>query len=99
MNWYFENHYDFIQKIKFKTGSIKRRFVQYKQMRSDRCLVSLWEVINLEEILSCRELIKEDINFGKEGLTAEKVKIEVEKRNLFIALNKSLDEKSKEIMR
>ena len=44
-------------------------------------------------------MIKEDINFGKEGLTAEKDTIEVEKRNLFIALNKSLDEKSKEIMK
>ena len=42
---------------------------------------------------------KENINFWKEGLTAEKDTIEVEKRNLFIALIKSLDKKSNEIMR
>ena len=99
MNEFFGNDYEFILTSKFKSDLIVQRFSQDRQMRSDRCLVSPWEVIHLEEILSCRALIKEHISFWKEGLTTEKDTIEVEKWNLFIALIKSLDEKSNEIMR
>ena len=99
MNEFFGNDYEFILTSKFKSDLIVQRFSQDRQMRSDRCLVGPWEVIHLEEILSCRALIKEDISFWKEGLTTEKDTIEVEKWNLFIALIKSLDEKSNEIMR
>ena len=99
MNEFFGNDYEFILTSKFKSDLIVQRFSQDRQMRSDRCLVSPWEVIHLEEILSCRALIKEDISFWKEGLTIEKDTIEVEKWNLFITLIKSLDEKSNKIMR
>ena len=99
MNKFFGNNYEFILTSKFKSDSIVQRFSQYRQMRSDRCLVVPWEVTYLEGILPCRALIKEDIRFWKEGLTTEKDTTEVEKWNLFIALIKSLDEKSNEIMR
>ena len=92
MNEFFGNDYEFILTSKFKSDLIVQRFSQDRQMRSDRCLVDPWEVIHLEEILSCKTLIKK-------GLTAEKDTTEVEKGNLFIALIKSLDEKSNEIMR
>ena len=93
MNEFFGNNYEFILTSKFKSDSIEQKFSQYRQMRSDRCLVLL------EGILSCRALMKEDINFWKEGLTAEKDTIEVEKWNLFIALIENLDEKNKKVMR
>ena len=38
MNEFFENDYEFILTSKFKSDSTERRFSQYRQMRSDRCL-------------------------------------------------------------
>ena len=52
----------------------------------------LREVINSERIFSCRALIKPDINFWKEVLTADKDTFEGKK------LCKNLDEKSNIIM-
>ena len=76
------------------------------QLGKDFHKIGRWEVtdvntkaMHLEDILSFMTLIKEDINFWKEDLTAEKDKTEVEKWNLFIALIKSLGEKSNEITR
>ena len=48
----------------------------------------LKEVINSERIFSCKALIKPDINFGREVLTANKDTFEGKK------LSQSLDEKS-----
>ena len=47
---------------------VGRRLSQYRQMSGGRFLVSLREVRNTERILSCRSLIKNDINFWKEDL-------------------------------
>ena len=40
-------------------------------MSAERFLVSLREVLNSERILSCRSLIKENINFWKENIDSD----------------------------
>ena len=60
--------YDFVLRSRLQSGPIERRFSQYCQMSGERFLVSLREVLNTERILSCRSLIKNDINFWKEDL-------------------------------
>ena len=49
-----------------QSDPIERRFSQYRQMSGGRFLVSLREVRNTERILSCRSLIKNDVNLWKE---------------------------------
>ena len=58
--------YNFIPTARLQSDPIERRFWQYCQMSGGRFLVSLSEVLNTERILSCRSLIKNDINFWKE---------------------------------
>ena len=58
--------YDYILTARLQSDPIERRFSQYRQMSGGRFLVSLREVRNTERILSCRSLIKNDINFWKE---------------------------------
>ena len=60
--------YNFIPIARLQSDPIERRFWQYRQMSGGRFLVSLREVLNTERILSCRSLIKNDINFWKEDL-------------------------------
>ena len=60
--------YDYILTARLQSDLIERRFSQYRQMSGGRFLVSLREVRNTERILSCRSLIKNDINFWKEDL-------------------------------
>ena len=60
--------YDYILTARLQSDPIGRRFSQYRQMSGGRFLVSLREVRNTERILSCRSLIKNDINFWKEDL-------------------------------
>ena len=60
--------YDYILTARLQSDPIERRFSQYRQMSGGRFLVSLREVRNTERILSCRSLIKNDINFWKEDL-------------------------------
>ena len=60
--------YDYILTARLQSDPIERRFSQYRQMSGVRFLVSLREVRNTERILSCRSLIKNDINFWKEDL-------------------------------
>ena len=63
--------YDFILTARLQSDPIEHRFSQYRQMSGGRFLVSLREVLNTERILSCRSLIKKDINFWKEDLQPE----------------------------
>ena len=60
--------YEYILTARLQSDPIERRFSQYRQMSGGRFLVSLREVRNTERILSCRSLIKNDINFWKEDL-------------------------------
>ena len=55
--------YDFILTSRLQSDSIERHFSKYRQMSGGRFLVSLREVLNTERILSCRSLIKKNINF------------------------------------
>ena len=60
--------YDYIVTARLQSDPIGSRFSQYRQMSGERFLVSLREVRNTERILSCRPLIKNDIDFWKEDL-------------------------------
>ena len=58
---------------RLQSDALERRFSRYRQMSGGRFLVSLIrEVMNSERILSCRSLIKEDINFWEEDISAKK---------------------------
>lgn len=63
-----EDGYDYVMTGRLQSDPIERRFSQYRQMSGGRFLVSLREVLNTERILTCRSLIKEDINFWTEDL-------------------------------
>ena len=63
--------YDFVLTAWLQSDPIERDFSQYRQMSGGRFLVILREVLNTERILSCRSLIKKDINFWKEDLQPE----------------------------
>ena len=52
--------YEFVRAAKFQSDPIEKHFSQNWQMSGGRFLVSLSEVLNLERILSCRWLIKEN---------------------------------------
>jgi hypothetical protein len=60
-------------------------------MSGGRFLVSLREVLNSERILSCRSLIKEDINFWKEN-------IQTDTEESFTSIDDLFDERADEIM-
>ena len=64
--------YEFVLTSRLQSDPLERRFSRYRQMSGGRFLVSLREVMNSERILSCRSLIKEDINFWKEDISAKK---------------------------
>ena len=66
-----EEGYSFVLMGRLQSNPIKRRFSQYRQMSGGRFLISLREVLNSERILTCRSLIKEDINFWEEDLSKE----------------------------
>ena len=60
--------YDYILTAWLQSDPVEPRFSQYCQMSGGSFLISLREVRNTERILSCRSLIKNDINFWKEDL-------------------------------
>ena len=63
-----EERYEYIFNRRLQSDPLENRFSQYRQMNGGRFLVSLREVSNTKRILPCRSLLKENINFGKEGL-------------------------------
>ena len=66
-----DDGYEFVRTARFQSDAIERRFSQYRQMSFGRFLVSLREVLNSERILSCRLLIKENINFWEENIDSD----------------------------
>ena len=86
-----EDGYDFILTTRLQSDALERRFSRYRQMSGGRFLVSLREVMNSERILACRSLIKEDINFWEENISA-KVEIDAEK------VEEALESRRNEIM-
>ena len=72
----FKEGYEFIIMAKFQTDQLKRRFSQYRQMNGGRFLVSLREVVHSENILLCRSLLKERINFWEEDLSTDSLEPE-----------------------
>ena len=60
--------YEFIFTGRFQSDPLENRFFQYRLMSSGRFLVSLREVLSPEIILTCRSLLKQNINFWDENL-------------------------------
>ena len=63
VNELIDDGYKFLRTARFQSDPIERHFSQYRQMSGGRFLISLREVLNSDKILSCRLLIKENINF------------------------------------
>ena len=63
-----DDGYEFVKADRFRSDPIEKRFSEYWQMSGGRFLVSSREVLNSERILSCRSLIKENINFWEENI-------------------------------
>ena len=55
--------YEFIFTHRFQSDPLENRFSQYRQTSGGRFLVSLREVLSTETILTCRSLLKQNINF------------------------------------
>ena len=66
--------YEFIFTRRFQSDPLENRFCQYRQMHGGRFLVSLREVLSDERILTCRSLLKQNINFWEENLKPVKKK-------------------------
>ena len=59
--------YEFIFTRRFQSNPLENRFSHYRQMNGGRFLVSL-RVLSTERILTCRSLLKQNINFWEENL-------------------------------
>ena len=63
-----DEEYEFIFTRTFQSDLLENRFSQYRQMSGGRFLVSFREVLSTERILTCRSLLKQNINFWEENL-------------------------------
>ena len=86
-----DDAYKFVKTAKFQSDPIEKRFSQYRQMSGERFLVSLRDVLNSERILSCRSLIKENINFWEENTDSDA-------EESLDSINGLFDERADEIM-
>ena len=68
--------YLFVLTQRLQSDPIERRFSQYRQTIERLFLVSLLEVRNTERILSCRSLLKADVDLWQEDLVTENEDIE-----------------------
>lgn len=66
-----DNGYDFVLGRRLQSDRLEKCFSQYRQMSGGRFLVSLCEVITCEKILTCRSLLKGNVNFWEENLYKE----------------------------
>ena len=82
---------EFVRTARFQSDTIEKRFSRYGQMSGERFLVSLREVFNSERILSCRLLIRENINFSEENIDSDA-------EESLDSINDLFDEKADEIM-
>ena len=69
--WIVKWCYDFVLTAQLQSDAIEPRFSQYRQISGGRFSVSLREILNTERVLSCRSLIKNDLNFWKDDLQSE----------------------------
>ena len=60
--------YEYIFTRRLQRDALENRFSLYRQMRGGTLFVIFCEVLNRERILTCQSLLKENINFWKEGL-------------------------------
>ena len=65
------NGYDFVLGRRLQTDPLEKRFSQYRQMSGGRFLVSLREVVTSERILTCKSLLKSNVNLWDEDLQKE----------------------------
>ena len=59
----FEEGFQYVIPVKFQSDPLENRFSQYRQMSGGNFLVSLREVMDSENILRCKSLLKANINF------------------------------------
>ena len=67
-----DESYSFVLGRRFQSDPLEKRFSRYRQMSGGRFLVSLREVLTSEEILTCRSLLKEDVNIWLENIQLPK---------------------------
>ena len=67
--------YDYVVPRRFQSDPLEKRFSRYRQMSGGRFLVSLREVLSSERIISVSSLLKENINFWEENISADNVDI------------------------
>ena len=60
--------YEFIFTRWFQSDPLENKFSPYRQMSGGRFLLSLREVLRTERILTCRSLLKQNIDFWEENL-------------------------------
>ena len=60
--------YEFIFARGFQSDPLENKFFPYRQMSGGRFLVRLRELLSTERILTCRSLLKQNINFWEENL-------------------------------
>ena len=60
--------YEFIFTRRFHSDPLENRFSQYRQMSGGRFLMSLREVLSTGRILTCRSLLKLNINFWEKNI-------------------------------
>ena len=77
---------------RLQSDPIERGISQYRQRSGGRFLVSLREVLNSARILSCRSLIKENINFWEEDLEPDNVQSTMVLDELFDNRNQEIIE-------
>lgn len=62
--------YEFVVPRRFQSDPLEKRFSRYRQMSGGRFLVSLREVLSSERIIAISSLLKENINFWEEDVSA-----------------------------
>ena len=64
----FNEGYEFVIPSRLQSDPLERRFSGYRQMSGGRFLVRLREVLNSENIVLLKSLLKENICFWEEGV-------------------------------
>ena len=65
--------FEYVLSVRFQSDPIERRFSVCRQMSGGRFLVSLREVVNSEIMILLKSLLKENVDFGAEGISDEPI--------------------------
>ena len=93
----FREGFDYVIPVKFQSDPLENRFSQYRQMSGGNFLVSLREVMDSENILLCKSLLKANVNFWEDNLP--KILCAAENEGFVDAFNSLLHAPNNETMR